>query len=134
MTFQRRPDWEDRMNAVFERYRTRGFGYGTADCCQFSADVVKAMTGRDPMKPFRGRYRSREGAARALREIGKGTLRATLEAILGAPVPPMCARRGDVLWDGENLGVCNGLDGLFVSDSGLVSKRTAGCVCAFRIG
>lgn len=132
--FVRRPDWEARLAAQFNRYRARSFQWGRTDCCTFAADCVRAMTGQDPMRGFRTQYRSKTAAARALRHIGAGTLLATLQSVFGDPVGALSAQRGDVLWDGQNCGICNGASGLFVSASGLVTKPTASCQAVFKLG
>lgn len=116
----RRGDWLPRLNAYLVAHRDARFGWGRsspsmADCCTFAAGAVAAMTDFDPMEEFRGAYRSRTGAARALREIGEGTLEATMD-VKFPPRPPAFALRGDLALAHGCLGVVIGAEALFIGE------------------
>lgn len=111
-------DWEDQLNACIEAWQGRAFAWGAADCCTWAAAAVEAQTGIDLMAEFRGAYKSKTGAARALRDIGAGTLVETMDAKLER-IPPAWAKRGDVVMIDGNLGICNGRDALMIGDDGL---------------
>jgi hypothetical protein len=71
--------------------------WGVDDCMLAVADVVRGLTGRDPARRFRGRYRTRRGAVRVL---GRG---GTLKAAIGSAralrwrrIAPGTAKPGDV--------------------------------------
>jgi hypothetical protein len=49
--------------------------WGVDDCSMWCADILRVALGYDAAKPFRGRYRSRNGARRVM---GKGGLPAAL--------------------------------------------------------
>ena len=115
----RLPDWEANLHAYLDSVAGAPFAYGRHDCALFVAGAVNAMTGHDFGAPFRGRYRSAAGAVRALRLYGAGDLPATLTAALGEPVHPSRAGRGDIVTDGENVGVCMGGVARFVTDIGM---------------
>jgi hypothetical protein len=103
---RRREDWPRRLVEFLEAAHGRPFSWGTFDCCLFACDAVEAMTGVDPARPFRGRYRTRRGAYAALKRFTgsrhcRGGLKETAERIageLGMPeVRPLMAQRGDVV-------------------------------------
>lgn len=107
---QRLPDWPTRLAAFIEARRERAFSWGDSDCCLFVCDGIEAMTGTDPGERWRGLYQSERGARRVLRDNDGVSGLATL--ILGQPVPPALAGRGDVVLidtpAGEALALCVG--------------------------
>ena len=90
------------------------------------------MTGVDLYAPFRGKYRSANGAARALRRIGAGDLDATLTALLGEPFHPSRTHRGDIVATADGVGVVATDFAWFVGDAGLVKVRRADWQKAWR--
>ncbi|MBU1040147.1 MAG: hypothetical protein KKF77_03485 [Proteobacteria bacterium] len=116
MSVQRRHDWASRLVAQVEAARQRPFAWGGADCCLTACDMVQAMTGVDPAAHFRGRYKTKAGAFRALKAFAGGGLEETAQRIttgLAMPeVPPLAAQRGDVCLvetlQGPALGICLG--------------------------
>ena len=96
------------------------FSWGTWDCCIFAADCVLVMTGEDRLKDFRGVYDGKYTAAKALREIGSGTLTSTLQGHLGESIAPHRAWRGDLVIHKNNVGVCVGTHAYFVAEDGLI--------------
>lgn len=46
------------------------FEWGVSDCCLFTCDFVKHMTGVDPAEKHRGQYDSETGAKRTLVKFG----------------------------------------------------------------
>lgn len=113
----RRSDWDARLSEYLASVRREPFCYGHHDCALHSANAVLAMTGTDIAAAFRGRYSTAQGSVLALSRYGAGTLDATVDEILPA-IPPSHARRGDLVWTGEALGVCDGATGLFVGQEG----------------
>ena len=78
---------------VISRWSRRKFRYGAVDCCQFAGDIVREVTGRNPMDAFS--YSSREEAEEIIRS--HGGLEAAVSATLGEPVGTDQAEDGDVL-------------------------------------
>lgn len=81
--------------------------WGVDDCMLAVADVVMEITGKDPAKPFRGRYTTKRGA---LRVMGRGgTLKAANDAarrLRWRGISPHSAGPGDVglmLMKGEDM-------------------------------
>lgn len=97
MRLRRRAGWEGRLADYIAACRARAFERGSFDCALFAADWVFDLTGIDFAAEYRGRYRTRRGADRLLREIAAGDLIAATTRALGAPLAsPLLARRGDV--------------------------------------
>lgn len=109
----RRSTWEADLSAYIASVRGRSFAWGSLDCAMFAAGAVIAMTGVDPIEVYRGKYTNEIGAAKALKKYGAGDLRSTLDAMFDArPVGRL--QRGDLVWNGEAVGVCMGSYALFV--------------------
>lgn len=78
--------WERRLSALVEARRHAPFAHAANDCVSFAADAVIALTGADPLAPWRGYA---EGESFDL---------LTMEQALGrARQNVAMARRGDVV-------------------------------------
>lgn len=109
----RRSTWEADLSAYIASVRSRPFTFGEHDCGLFAAGAVLAMTGDDPGEPFRGQYKNEIGCAKALKRFGAGDLKSTLDALFDdRPIGRL--QRGDLVWNGEAVGVCMGDYALFV--------------------
>ncbi len=112
----RLPDWEDRLHAFIAANMARPFQWGEWDCALFATACAAELTGEDRAAAFRGAYDTREGAALALREIGKGTLIKTLDSLF--PRKPFgLAVRGDLVMAATAVGVCDGAWAWFVGET-----------------
>jgi hypothetical protein len=112
------PAWEDALANYIAIKRHEPFEYGVNDCCLFAAGAVIEVTGQDPMPEFRGKYDSLKGSLTVIKEIGAGTLEATLngkfpEVAIGH------AQRGDLAFFDGSVGVVMGGFAYFASDDGL---------------
>ena len=113
----RRSTWEADLSVYITSVRARPFAYGEHDCGLFAAGAVMAMTGEDPGAPFRGRYSNEIGCAKALKKFGSGDLESTLDALFERrPIGRL--QRGDLVWNGDAVGVCMGAYALFVGQEG----------------
>ncbi|MES2909838.1 MAG: hypothetical protein V4718_00530 [Pseudomonadota bacterium] len=106
-------NWAQLLSAYLLERKAQPFAWVKNDCCTFAAGAVVAMTGRDPMAPLRGKYKTRAGAGKLLARAGN--LQALASQYLGSPLAtPALAMRGDVvLFDmggphGQALGICTG--------------------------
>lgn len=113
----RQPDWETRLGDYIGAPGRDRFEWGRNDCALFSCGAIEAMTGVHPFPEFVGAYSDREGAARALRELGHGTLHRTFGAAFPS-IENSFARRGDIVWAHDALGICIGPYGLFLGENG----------------
>lgn len=111
-------NWEDALVNYIASKRHEPFEYGVNDCCLFAAGAVLEMTGEDPMVEFRGHYDSLKGSIRALKDIGAGTLEATMDGKF-PEVSIGYTQRGDLAFFNESVGVVMGSFAYFVSDDGL---------------
>ena len=130
----------ERLLAAVAARRDRAFAWGDHDCCLFACGVVRDAGGVDYAAPFRDRYRTAAGAARALRRFGGAGLEASVEKITQdnglEEVPPLMAQRGDfVLVDvaeGPALGVCIGETFVAAGPAGTVLQPLAAARRAWR--
>ena len=131
----RLPDWEARLNAAIEASADRPFRWGEWDCALFAATIAAAITGVDKVKPFRAvRYSDERGAAKALRDLGKGTLLKTIDGFYARKDLPY-AQRGDLVWHKGAVGICMGAFGLFLppENGGFVQVPRASLEIAWEV-
>jgi hypothetical protein len=124
-------DWPKRLDAAIEDARKKSFAWGGHDCALFAADVVKAITGEDFAAPWRGRYESAVQAMRRLRP--HGGLPGLVTQLLGEPVKPEQARRGDVVLKSGALGICLGAKCAFTGLDGLVFVTLKECELVWHV-
>jgi hypothetical protein len=126
-------DWPKRLDAAIEAARGRPFSWGGHDCALFAADVVNSISGKDFGAPWRGSYESAVQAMRRLRS--HGGLPGLVTQLLGEPVNPEQARRGDVvLKRGEpTLGICLGAKCAFTGLAGLVFVPLKECELVWHV-
>lgn len=110
--------WEDALSNYIVAKRHEAFEYGVNDCCLFAAGAVEAMTGEDPMPEFRDKYNSLKTSLQAIKDIGSGTLEATMDGKF-PEVEIGHAQRGDLAFFDGSVGVVMGGFAYFVSDDGL---------------
>jgi hypothetical protein len=110
--------WEQALADYIAIKRHEPFEYGVNDCCLFAAGAVVEITGEDPMSEFRGKYDSLKGSLKAIKDIGAGTLEATLDGKF-PEVAIGNAQRGDLAFLDGSVGVVMGSFAYFVSDDGL---------------
>jgi len=92
----RREDWQSRLHAIIQDAEKRQFTWGQWDCCQWAGLCIEACTGSNPVAEWAGRCTTAAGAQRILARHFGGSLQTGWTQILGEPVPPLTAGRGDV--------------------------------------
>lgn len=110
--------WEEALSNYIAVKRHEPFEYGVNDCCLFAAGAVEAITGQDPMPEFRGKYDSLKTSLQVIKDIGAGTLEATMDAKF-SEIGIGHAQRGDLAFFDGSVGVVMGGFAYFVSDDGL---------------
>lgn len=65
-------------------------------CADLAVEAVRAASGRDVWAELGGRPRDWREAAALYRRLGALHLAEAVTAVLGAPIPPLRARRGDI--------------------------------------
>ena len=131
---QKLPDWEPRIAAYLDACATRPFAYGAHDCCLFGAGAIEALTGHDAGKPWRGKYRTEAGAAKALKRRWFDDIDGPFTDLLGEPTAPLMAARGDIVSDGANIGVMWVGGAWFVTDDGLQMQPATGLQRCWKVG
>ena len=131
------PDWHIRLDTFIRENMLTPFEWGKFDCCLFVADAVEAMTGTDFAAPFRGRYTTATGSARALKKYGSGDVKSTLTSLFGEPLPRLLAGRGDIVLVnsdyGHALGICWGGQIWVTGPAGLHALAPAEALCTWRV-
>ena len=128
-------DWAERLAEFLEQ--DHKFDWASCNCVLFSADAVKAQTGFDYAKEYRGIKTKRGMLAKLGREYD-GDVSNAATAQLGKPINVRLAKRGDVVAavvKGESvLGVCIGKMSVLISEhDGLIHIHTAKCINAWAI-
>lgn len=122
--------------AIFiDRVKHDPFEWGVMDCCTFAAKAVEAQTGVDPLKKF-PHYETEEDAAKIIE--ARGGVEAIATSVLGQPIPPKTAQRGDVVMAecgrGDTLGICLGNRFAVVAKDGLAFAPMRMAKRAWRVG
>jgi hypothetical protein len=128
--------WEQRLYALTVAAMARPHAWGQNDCVTFAADVVRELTGDDPMSDLRGTYDSPLSAARVMKQAGADNV-GDLAALYLSEVTPSEARRGDIILSAEPyefLAVCVGRTAVGPAESGMIHVPMEQAVRAFRVG
>lgn len=125
--------WDVRLAREIEAARHRPFAWGVHDCATWAFDVAARLTGQpSSAEAWRGRYDSDFGARRVMRELGWRSLGEMGVALLGEPVAPVMAQRGDIVL-GEAFGVCAGAFWHAPGPEGLERRRLRDARMAWRV-
>lgn len=127
MQAPRLADWEPRLVAYVQAARADVREGNPAYCALFAAGAAEAVTGENPAKGYRGRYRL--VADRLEAEIDR----------LYLTVPKAFAQRGDLCWHDGSVGVVMGGHALFVGEQpdgtpDLVTVERAAWAKAWGVG
>ena len=110
MMTAKKQNWAAALQNQITQFNATPFAWGTHDCFTFAADCVLAMTGEDKMAKRRGKYKTELGANKMLKRIGG--VEAAITSVLGEPINPNLAQRGDVVYFnsplGDTAGICVG--------------------------
>lgn len=116
---QRHPDWEQRLAALIDGWLDASYLWNSTDCGHFAAACTEAVTGVRVWPADLGAYRSERGLLRALKRCGWSGLDKMATAMLGPPIAPLAAHRGDILWDGQALAVMGPAGPMAMTHDGL---------------
>tara|TARA_R100001163_G_scaffold65766_1_gene64638 strand:+ start:2818 stop:3189 length:372 start_codon:yes stop_codon:yes gene_type:complete len=119
------------LNAI-NKWDRRQFNYGDADCCQFTAFIVKQLTGRDYARQFA--YSNKVEADALI--SAKGDLRDFAQSILGEPTGGL--KTGDpvimrVPTIGLAMGILLGDKIVSVCERGLIRVDKRYLVCGWAL-
>lgn len=125
--------WEVRLAREIEAARRRPFAWGTHDCATWAFDVAGRLTGAaSAADAWRGRYGCAFGSRRVMLALGWRSLDAMGVALLGKPVAPAMAWRGDVVL-GEAFGICAGAVWFAPGPGGLERRGLRDARMAWRV-
>jgi hypothetical protein len=97
---ERVEDWWPRLQGTVRLFEGVPFTWGETDCAMFACACIKATTGHDLGKTWRGIYKTRLASVARLRHRGHRTLESAAEAALLAigavEIDPRAARCGDI--------------------------------------
>jgi hypothetical protein len=127
---ERHPQWEARLHGLVSENLNRPYAWGEWDCLMLSADVAKAVTGKDHARGHRGKYKSHASAYSYLkRTFGVMSPEALLDKLFpqknvgfaqrGDLVLCRVDKMGDELAPGDVPGVCLGAFALVAGEDGL---------------
>lgn len=126
--------WRAAFEALVRARMATPFAWGSHDCCLWAADAVRAQTGVDPAKPWRGTYSTARGARDLVQQLGGLP---AIGALAGPAVPPLTAQAGDiglVQHEGRDLlAVCAGPLWLAPAAAGLAALPLSEAVAAWRV-
>lgn len=91
----RHPEWEKRLVAVTQAHLNTPLVWGQSDCILTAADAVEAVVGSDPAAEIRGKYKSKTGAYRLIKQRGYQSIADVLGGLFEA-IPVALAQRGDL--------------------------------------
>lgn len=124
-------NWPQLLTDYVESKRNTPFAWGTADCCQFIAGAVAAVTGVDHAVEF-GPYEDEAGAQALLATYGG--IEGLITHVLGEPVHVAQMGRGDVCIVDGTAAVCTGQNVVSYGSNGLVFVPRSRASVAWRVG
>ncbi len=132
---KRLDDWRHRLTAYMAASARRPFRMGRHDCSLFAAGAVKAMTGKDIARGFRG-YRTYKGGLKKARQKGFKD-HVAIFASHFEEVPIALARLGDVAVieteEGPAVGIVQGEHIYTAAQEGLALMPLLSAARAFRV-
>ncbi len=127
-------NWPEILDSYLKDHKALEFKWGSLDCCTFTCDFIKEITGVDPMQNHRGQYDDLKSSLKARTEFG--TIDESMSLHFDS-IPVSMAGRGDAVIyeiDGyDALGICSGLHSNFMGPDGAITVPTLNCKSAWRI-
>lgn len=134
----RRSDWHQKMFDAFAQAQARQFQWGFHDCFLFAANVVDAMTDGDYVQRIAKDFPySTEDEALAYIEQ-YGGMEQLVSFYLHDKIPFGQAQQGDVVLmrNGDHqsvLGICEGVQVVCATKTGILPLHISEAICAWRI-
>lgn len=124
MTGARLWDWEQRLADYLAGVAADVDALGPMPCARFAFDAAQAQTSVDSYAPYRGKYKTEIGGAKLMRKHGDGTLPSIFD-LHYTQKEAAFAQRGDLIFNGETMGVCIGGMAVFIHGDTLVQLPRA---------
>jgi hypothetical protein len=135
MSVARVPNWQGEFFRVLEESRDKPFDWNGWTCFDFAATMYVALTGKPDPRPQFGDFSSEREAQVTLGRAGGSE--AILRLILGEPIHPAMAQRGDIVLADVGLGpqplVCVGLESVAPAATGLGRMKTLTATLAWEV-
>jgi hypothetical protein len=120
----------EQLFGYIEQHQDAPYKWGDFDCCQFAGRWVELASGKDILSGYE--YSTKKEAMAILSE--NGGLASLISKHLGEPIPPVQAKRGDVVLRDNAAGICAGRLSYFASEEGGLSQHlTLECDKAWRV-
>jgi hypothetical protein len=127
--------WQAEFFRVLDEARDKPFDWDGWTCFDFAATVYTALTGRADPRPAFGTFAGEREAVVALNHAGGAE--AILRSVLGEPIHPATAQRGDIVLvefgNGPQPAVCCGLLSVAPGASGLMQIKTLSASHAWMV-
>jgi hypothetical protein len=128
-------NWQAEFFRVLDEARDKPFDWAGWTCFDFAATVYMALTGKgDPRLAF-GSFASEREAVVAMGHAGGAE--AILRTVLGEPIHPATAQRGDIVLvefgNGPQPAVCSGLLSHAPGVQGLMQIKTLSAFHAWEV-
>lgn len=125
--------WEKLLTAYIETARKTRFEWGSKDCALWCADWVNTCTGKDYACEWRGKYHNEEELRQLLNGRGFDSY-GDIADYYQKPVPIHEVCRGDiVLHPIGTLGICTGIDSVFIMENGMLIEKTHKCLKGWKV-
>ncbi len=125
--------WERLLAEYIEAAHRTPHAWGTNDCALWAAGWVRTATGSDYLADWAGLYQSELGACRLMKKRGYRNPEAVADAHLTG-IPVDLARRGDLLLHPHGaLGICGGVNGYFLTATGVTTFPARQCPRAWLV-
>jgi len=130
------------VSRIVREHLAAPYAYGVGlsiggDCFAMGLAVAHALTDVDHGESYRGRYKTKVGAAKIVHRRGGGSLAGLLRQHFTDTAPAQ-ARVGDLAVvlapDGEHVAVCMGRDFVVKTEHGRRDFGVTDCIAAFRVG
>lgn len=114
----RQEEISQNVKKAFSKYEKEPFIWGINDCCLFSANIIKEITGIDYAKSYRNKYNTEEEAW----SIVNKDLKSFITKLLDTPMETdftLCKVGYPVGWsqpDGYSIGIAYGKRAYFVTE------------------
>lgn len=130
--------WERQLIGYVREVSSQSFRPGTLDCAMFFGGAMLAMTGKDYLEPWKGKYRTIDEAMQMLSDMGYADHIEYVASILPELPSPLMAQRGDcaVVNDVDGnpaLGVVQGENIYVMTLNGLSLAKLETAIRAFRV-
>lgn len=103
-SLKRSTNWPSLLSQYLNDAKDFKFAWGSNDCCFFAANLIKRLTDVDVLSDIRGKYSTRAGAFKVLKEVYAGDIQNAPTKHLGESIHYNFLKRGDIaLYDSEQI-------------------------------